>query len=71
MEKMNALSPGFKFLSVTDGLLVQEADNGAVSAKDLKVVSSREPCAKEIQDCLFAWKVCKFVKSNAIVYAKR
>jgi len=41
-----------------------------VSAKDLKVVSSREPSAKEIQDCLFAWKVCKFVKSNAIVYAK-
>ena len=70
MEKMNALSPGFKFLSVTDGLLVQEADSGAVSAKDLKVVSSREPSAKEIQDCLFAWKVCKFVKSNAIVYAK-
>jgi len=70
MEKMNALSPGCKFLSVTDGLLVQEADSGAVSAKDLKVVSSREPSAKEIQDCLFAWKVCKFVKSNAIVYAK-
>ena len=70
MEKMNALSPGFKFLSVTDGLLVQEADIGALSPKELKVVSSREPCVKEIQDCLFAWKVCKFVKSNAIVYAK-
>ena len=70
MEKMNALSPGFKFLSVTDGLLVQEADIGSLSPKDLKVVSSREPGAKEIQDCLFAWKVCKFVKSNAIVYAK-
>lgn len=70
MEKMNALSPGFQLLSVTDGLLVQEADNGVVSVKDLKVVSSREPSAKEIQDCLFAWKVCKFVKSNAIVYAK-
>ena len=70
MEKMNALSPGFKFLSVTDGLLVQEADIGALSPKDLKVVSSREPGVKEIQDCLFAWKVCKFVKSNAIVYAK-
>jgi phosphoribosylaminoimidazolecarboxamide formyltransferase/IMP cyclohydrolase len=70
MEKMNALSPGFKFLSVTDGLLVQEADIGSLTPKDLKVVSSREPGAKEIQDCLFAWKVCKFVKSNAIVYAK-
>ena len=41
-----------------------------MSAKDLEVVSSREPSVKEIQDCLFAWKVCKFVKSNAIVYAK-
>ena len=70
MEKLNAFSPGFKFLSVTDGLLVQEADIGALSPKDLKVVSSREPGVKEIQDCLFAWKVCKFVKSNAIVYAK-
>ena len=33
-------------------------------------MSSREPSNKEIQDCLFAWKVCKFVKSNAVVYAK-
>jgi len=70
MEKMDALSPGFKFLSVTDGLLVQETDNGSLSTKDLKVVSAREPTVEEIQDCLFAWKVCKFVKSNAIVYAK-
>ena len=55
---------------IIPGLLVQEADIGALSPKDLKVVSSREPGVKEIQDCLFAWKVCKFVKSNAIVYAK-
>jgi len=41
-----------------------------LSVNDLKVVSSREPTVEEIQDCLFAWKVCKFVKSNAIVYAK-
>ena len=41
-----------------------------LSAKDLKIASSREPTEKEVQDCLFAWKVCKFVKSNAIVYAK-
>ena len=70
MESMEKLSSGFKFLSVTDGLLVQEIDNGSISAKDLKIVSSREPTEKEVQDCLFAWKVCKFVKSNAIVYAK-
>ena len=70
MENMENLSSGFKFLSVTDGLLVQEIDNGSISAKDLKIVSSREPTEKEVQDCLFAWKVCKFVKSNAIVYTK-
>ena len=70
MESMEKLSSGFKFLSVVDGLLVQEIDNGSISAKDLKIVSSREPTEKEVQDCLFAWKVCKFVKSNAIVYTK-
>ena len=70
MENMENLSSGFKFLSVTDGLLVQEIDNGSISARDLKIVSSRKPTEKEVQDCLFAWKVCKFVKSNAIVYAK-
>ena len=70
MDKMNNSSQGFKFLSVTDGLLVQETDNSKVSIKDLKIVSERKPSSEEIQDCLFAWKVCKFVKSNAIVYAK-
>ncbi len=70
MESMDKLSSGFKFLSVTDGLLIQEIDNGSISAKDLKIVSSREPTEEEVRDCLFAWKVCKFVKSNAIVYAK-
>jgi len=67
---MNEPLPGFKFQSVTDGLLVQEVDNLLVKAGDLKVVSSRKPSREEVQDCLFGWKVCKFVKSNAIVYAK-
>jgi len=70
MENLNDLTPGFKFLSVTDGLLMQETDNAKVSQENLQVVTSREPSPEEIQDCLFAWKVCKFVKSNAIVYAK-
>ena len=70
MESMDKLSSGFKFLSVTDGLLIQEIDNGSISAKDFKIVSSRGPTEEEVRDCLFAWKVCKFVKSNAIVYAK-
>ena len=61
---------GFKFLSVTDGMLVQETDNGVVARDDLKIVSKRVPSEAEIQNCLFAWKVCKFVKSNAIVYTR-
>ncbi len=70
MENMEKPASGFKFVSVTDGLLVQELDNGSISTKDLEVVSSRIPTETEIQDCMFAWKVCKFVKSNAIIFAK-
>ena len=68
--EMNEPLPGFKFQSVTDGLLVQEIDSVLVKEGDLQVVSSRKPSREEVQDCLFGWKVCKFVKSNAIVYAK-
>ena len=60
----------FKYLGVTDGMLLQETDDAIITESDLVVASKRSPTPKEIQDCLFAWKVCKFVKSNAIVYAK-
>jgi len=63
-------SKGYKYLSVADGMLVQETDNAIITEKDLVITSKRIPTKQEIQDCLFAWKVCKFVKSNAIVYAK-
>jgi phosphoribosylaminoimidazolecarboxamide formyltransferase/IMP cyclohydrolase len=55
---------------VAGGLLVQDKDFGAITATDVKVVSKREPTAQELADLLFAWKVAKFVKSNAIVYCK-
>ena len=55
---------------VTGGLLVQDRDVGMISAGDLKVVTQRAPSAEEIEDLLFAWKVAKMVKSNAIVYGK-
>jgi phosphoribosylaminoimidazolecarboxamide formyltransferase/IMP cyclohydrolase len=55
---------------VTGGLLVQYADLGMVTEKDLKVVTKRAPSRQELRDLLFAWKVVKFVKSNAIVYCK-
>lgn len=58
------------YKKVSGGFLVQDKDLGEVSIIDLTVVSARQPNEKELQDMLFAWKVAKFVKSNAIVYAK-
>ena len=58
------------FKRVNGGLLVQDRDLGMVGDNDLKVVSKRQPTEKELKDALFCWKVAKFVKSNAIVYAK-
>lgn len=55
---------------VNGGLLVQDTDLGMVSIDDLEVVSKRKPTQQELEDLLFCWKVAKFVKSNAIVYAK-
>lgn len=54
---------------VGGGLLVQDKDQGCVSANDLKVASKRQPTDQELSDLLFAWRVAKYVKSNAIVYA--
>ncbi len=58
------------FKRVNGGLLVQDRDDGIMTESDLKIVTQRAPTAQEIQDLLFAWKVAKFVKSNAIIYAK-
>jgi phosphoribosylaminoimidazolecarboxamide formyltransferase/IMP cyclohydrolase len=55
---------------VSGGLLVQDADTGHVSEADLKIVTSRPPTAEEMASLLFAWRISKHVKSNAIVYAK-
>jgi phosphoribosylaminoimidazolecarboxamide formyltransferase/IMP cyclohydrolase len=60
----------YEYRSVDGGLLVQTRDSGMVSKGDLKVVTKRQPTAAELDDLLFAWQVCKYVKSNAIVYAK-
>ena len=61
---------GFDFKKVSGGLLVQTSDNGVVTETDLSVVSKKAPDAAVIRDLLFAWKVAKFVKSNAIVFCK-
>ena len=61
---------GLDFKRVTGGLLVQDTDRGVITERDLKVVTKRAPTKQELHDLLFAWKVVKFVKSNAIVYCK-
>lgn len=66
----SAKTTGFDVKRVNGGLLVQDRDQGMVTLDDLKVVSKRQPSNEELKDALFCWKVAKYVKSNAIVYAK-
>ena len=61
---------GFDFNKVSGGLLVQSSDDGEISAGDLKVVTENKPSEQQIEDLLFAWKVAKYVKSNAIVFCR-
>ncbi|MCL4155897.1 UNVERIFIED_CONTAM: hypothetical protein GTU68_043009 [Idotea baltica] len=61
---------GFDYKRVNGGLLIQDRDKGMVTADDLKVVTERKPTDAELDDMLFAWKVAKMVKSNAIIYTK-
>jgi len=63
-------SPGETFRSVAGGYLVQARDAARVTAADLKIVTKRQPTPAEVEDMLFAFKVAKHVKSNAIVFAK-
>jgi phosphoribosylaminoimidazolecarboxamide formyltransferase/IMP cyclohydrolase len=55
---------------VSGGLLLQDADTARVTESELKVATWRPPTAEELRSLLFAWRVCKHVKSNAIVYAR-
>jgi len=68
--ELTSSQPAWDYKRVTSGLLVQDRDLGVVTEFDLKLVTKRKPTKAEIQDLLFAWKVAKYVKSNAIVYAK-
>ncbi|WP_189379301.1 bifunctional phosphoribosylaminoimidazolecarboxamide formyltransferase/IMP cyclohydrolase [Thalassotalea profundi] len=61
---------GLDYKRVNGGLLVQDRDQGKVSASDLTVVTKRQPSEDEMRDLQFCWKVAKYVKSNAIVYVK-
>jgi len=65
----SAAGAALDYKRVNGGLLVQDRDLGMITRGDLTVVSKRQPDVQEFNDLLFAWKVAKFVKSNAIVYA--
>jgi phosphoribosylaminoimidazolecarboxamide formyltransferase/IMP cyclohydrolase len=56
--------------NVSGGVLLQDNDVRSLTDADLKVVSDRKPTEQEMRDLLFAWKICKHVKSNAILYAR-
>ena len=68
--ELGAQQTAHDFKRVTGGLLVQDRDLGMVEEADLKVVTKKSPTAEQMKDLMFAWKVAKFVKSNAIVYVK-
>jgi phosphoribosylaminoimidazolecarboxamide formyltransferase/IMP cyclohydrolase len=60
----------FEIRSLNGGLLLQSRDLGMVKREQLQVVTKRAPSVAELEDLQFAWQVCKFVKSNAIVFAR-
>ena len=66
----DATAPGVFARTLAGGLLVQSRDAGRVADADLKVVTRRPPTDAERRDLLFAWRVCKHVKSNAVVFAR-
>ncbi len=66
----DVLAAGRTWRKVTGGYLVQDRDNGHLAIADLKTVTKRAPSAAELADLMFAWRVAKHVKSNAIVYVK-
>jgi phosphoribosylaminoimidazolecarboxamide formyltransferase/IMP cyclohydrolase len=61
---------GWEFKSTPFGMLVQERDSKIVAKEDLTVVTKRQPTEEEIADMMFAWKICKHIKSNTILYVK-
>jgi phosphoribosylaminoimidazolecarboxamide formyltransferase/IMP cyclohydrolase len=70
VEVRNAPS-AYALKQVSGGLLLQDADHGHVTASELKMATARQPTGDELSALLFAWRVCKHVKSNAVVYARK
>jgi phosphoribosylaminoimidazolecarboxamide formyltransferase/IMP cyclohydrolase len=63
-------APGLSFKTIAGGFLVQNRDIGRVTRQDLKIVTQKQPTDAQVRDMLFAFTVCKHVKSNAIIFAK-
>jgi phosphoribosylaminoimidazolecarboxamide formyltransferase/IMP cyclohydrolase len=70
LTEIHRAQPGRVLKQVSGGVLLQDADTGRITRAELKVVTRRQPTEEEIAALLFAWRVCKHVKSNAIVYAR-
>lgn len=68
--KLGEYSKELEYRKIVGGILVQERDIKELEESDLKVVTRQQPTKKQIKDLLFAWKVVKYVKSNAILFAK-
>jgi phosphoribosylaminoimidazolecarboxamide formyltransferase/IMP cyclohydrolase len=70
LVEINDVRQSWTLKNVSGGILLQDADARPLAESDLKVVTKRQPTLEEKRALLFAWKVCKHVKSNAIVYAR-
>jgi len=70
LVEVRAAAPRPVVKHVSGGLLLQDADTGSITEAELKVATKRAPSAEEMKNLLFAWRICKHVKSNAIVYAR-
>jgi phosphoribosylaminoimidazolecarboxamide formyltransferase / IMP cyclohydrolase len=70
LVEIQAAPPRPVVKQVSGGLLLQDADTARINESELKVVTWRPPTAEELRSLIFAWRVCKHVKSNAVVYAR-
>jgi phosphoribosylaminoimidazolecarboxamide formyltransferase/IMP cyclohydrolase len=69
-SRSDAGKPVRALKQVSGGFLMQDADRGSIGEAELNVTTKRKPTAEEMRALMFAWSVCKHVKSNAIVYAR-
>jgi phosphoribosylaminoimidazolecarboxamide formyltransferase / IMP cyclohydrolase len=70
LVEVRQANSAFVLKQVSGGLLLQDADRGRITSSELETVTARKPTEDELAALLFAWRVCKHVKSNAIVYAR-